>query len=70
MAGGSKEGQYVRALARWLADHPAEDGLAYPALLGGSRDDVREDLVDVYSYFFCLPSMFFGIFCTSKREIF
>lgn len=41
MAGGAlREGQYIRRLARWLANNPAETGLPYPELVGGSRDDV------------------------------
>ena len=41
VAGGAlREGQYIRRLARWLANNPAEEGLPYPELVGGSRDDV------------------------------
>lgn len=41
MAGGAlREGQYIRRLARWLSNSPAEEGLPYPVLVGGSRDDV------------------------------
>ncbi|CAN0325381.1 unnamed protein product, partial [Ectocarpus fasciculatus] len=39
VAGGAREGQYIRRLARWLAKHPADKGLPYPVLVGGSRDD-------------------------------
>ncbi|CBJ26795.1 conserved unknown protein [Ectocarpus siliculosus] len=42
VAGGAlREGQYIRRLARWLAKHPADNGLPYPVLVGGSRDDAR-----------------------------
>ncbi|CAM9958832.1 unnamed protein product, partial [Hapterophycus canaliculatus] len=45
VAGGAlREGQYIRRLARWLSKYPAEEGLPYPVLVGGSRDDAR--LVD------------------------
>eukprot|EP00904_Undaria_pinnatifida_P006211 jgi/Undpi1/271/HiC_scaffold_1.g00267.m1 len=39
VAGGAREGQYIRKLARWLALHPAQEGLPYPALVGTSRED-------------------------------
>eukprot|EP00903_Cladosiphon_okamuranus_P013113 g12231.t1 len=42
VAGGAlREGEYIRRLARWLANNPAEGGLPYPELVGGSRDDAR-----------------------------
>lgn len=42
VAGGAlREGQYIRRLARWVSKYPAEEGLPYPELVGGSRDDVR-----------------------------
>lgn len=28
--GTAREGQHLRNLARWLVQHPAEDGLEYP----------------------------------------
>lgn len=41
VAKGSKEGQFIRSLAKWLVANPAVEGLAYPVLVGGSsRDDV------------------------------
>lgn len=42
--GASREGQHIRRLARWLAKNPAREGLAYPVLVGGSREDVRLEL--------------------------
>ncbi|CAM9787286.1 unnamed protein product [Scytosiphon promiscuus] len=42
VAGGAlRQGQYIRRLARWLCKYPAKEGLPYPALVGGSRDDAR-----------------------------
>lgn len=43
--GALREGQYIRRLARWLANNPAEEGLPYPELVGGSRDDVSCDVI-------------------------